>query len=239
MKDHIEFEKTEAPFKMIAVEGNIDSEPFDMGGDGYDIHKVRLNNFWMGEYPVTQEVWETIMGSNPSSFKGKTRPVENVSWEDAQLFLKKLYGRTGRKYRLPTEAEWEYAARGGKYWKAFPFEFAGGDKLNEVGWYDENSHGETEPVGLKMPNLLDLYDMSGNVWEWCEDWYSDDFYEECQQQGVVFDPCNRKEGQYRMIRGGGWSYYARYCRPAYRDSDTPTLRISNIGFRLVLVFPSV
>ena len=239
MNNYIELEQTEAPFKMIAIEGNIGNEPFDMGGDGYDIHKVRLTNFWMGEHPVTQEVWVTIMDSNPSSFKGDTRPVENVSWEDTQLFLRKLSGRTGREYRLPTEAEWEYASKGGQYWQEFPFQYVGGDKLNEVGWYDANSHGETKPVGLKTPNLLGLYDMSGNVWEWCEDWYNSDFYKECEQQGVVIDPCNRKEGRSRVIRGGGWISSARHCRPSYRDSNTPSFRFNNIGFRVVLSFPSV
>ena len=255
MNNYIELEQTEAPFKMIAIEGNIDSEPFDMGGESWDkdslpVHKVRLSDYWMGELPVTQAVWAYVMQgtdmADPSNFKGHNRPVEQVSWNDIKdIFLGKLNKMTegmrpnGTQYRLPIEAEWEYAAKGGKYWKALPFEYAGGDKLNEVGWYNENSHAETKPVGLKMPNLLGLYDMSGNVYEWCEDWYSGDFYKECEQQGVVIDPCNRKEGRNRVDRGGSWIYGARHCRPANRYDDAPSHRYNFLGFRLVLSFPSV
>ena len=240
MKNHIEFKDTDAQFTMIAIEGNIEGEPFEMGGDGYEMHKVKLNNFWMGEYPVTQALWETIMGFNPSRFLGNIRPVENVSWEDVQLFIKELNGKTDISYRLPTEAEWEYAAKGGKYWKDYPSKFAGSDKLNEVSWHNEKSHGETKPVGLKTPNLLGLYDMSGNVWEWCEDWYSSDFYKACQQQDIVVNPCNSKqEGRNRVYRGGSWINIARHCRPSNRSGDTMTNRRNDIGFRLVFSFSSV
>ena len=255
MNSYIELENTVAPFKMIAVEGNIDSEPFDMGGESWNkdslpVHKVRLSDYWMGELPVTQAVWSYVMQgtdlADPSYFKGVNRPVEQVSWNDINdIFLGKLNKMTegmrpnGTQYRLPTEAEWEYAAKGGKHWKASPFEYAGSDKLNEVGWYDDNSHGETKPVGLKTPNLLDLYDMSGNVREWCEDWYSADFYKACQQQGVVIDPCNREKGQYRVYRGGSWISGAQGCRPTRRSGYAPTFRDDSIGFRLVLSSSSV
>ena len=256
MKNHPQFQNTPAQFTMIAIEGNIDSEPFDMGGESWDsdslpIHLIRLSDYWLCEYPVTQAVWETVMGTNPSDFKGATRPVENVSWNDIadndniNNFLSKLNTMTegvrpaGMVYRLPTESQWEYAARGGKYWKQYPFDYSGSDKLNEVGWYIANSHSETKPVGLKTPNLLGLYDMSGNVWEWCEDWFDDDFYEKCKKQGIVENPCNREQGSDRVRRGGGYFNDEQNCRPAIRSYNTPSYCDSNIGFRLALFSPSV
>ena len=237
--------------EMVFVEGGT----FHMGSEEDDIeandwekpaHDVRLDSFYIAKYPVTQAIWETVMGSNPSDFKGPNRPVENVSWNDIiQEFLPKLNKNTervrpeGTEYRLPTEAQWEYAARGGKYWNKYPFKYSGSDKLNEVAWYNENSHNETKPVGLKTPNLLDIHDMSGNVWEWCEDWYSSDFYKHCKQDGVVENPCNRSMGTNRVRRGGSWDYDARLCRSTFRYFSTPSNRYINIGFRLALVFPSV
>ena len=161
MENHTQFKETPAQFTMVAIEGNVDSEPFEMGGDNDTLHPVRLSDYWLCEYPVTQAVWETVMGANPSYFKGATRPVERVSWNDIAAktnvnnFLSKLNTMTegvrpeGMVYRLPTEAQWEYAARGGKYWKEYPFDYSGSNKLNEVSWYRENSHDETKPVGLK------------------------------------------------------------------------------------------
>ena len=146
---------------------------------------------------------------------------------------------TGTEYRLPTEAEWEYAAQGGKYWEEYPFRYSGSDKLNEVGWYDENSHRETKPVGLKTLNLLGLHDMSGNVWEWCEDWFDDGFYEKCKKQGILENPCNREQGSDRVRRGGSYFSIAYYCRPTYRFMSTPSFCYSGIGFRLALFSPSV
>ncbi|MBL7816240.1 MAG: formylglycine-generating enzyme family protein [Saprospiraceae bacterium] len=240
---------------MIAIEGGI----FDMGSNDYSseqpIHKVKLSDYWLGEYPVTQAVWEAVMGSNPSDFKRANRPVENVSWEDiVHNFLPKLNKMTegvrpaGTEYRLPTEAQWEYGARGGKYWAKHAFDYSGSDKLDEVGWYDNNSHNETKPVGLKTPNLLGVYDMSGNVWEWCSDkreGYSQNYEQVIKDSlkdpitGALVNPKGVREGTNRVRRGGGWFNYAEYCRPTYRFSTTPAYRNNAIGFRLALFFSSV
>ena len=251
-------------FNLIKVEEG----DFRMGDDtGPEVH---LFAFYLGEYPVTQDLWEEVMKSNPSHFRGARRPVERVSWYDAAVFcnalsercgyepcyfgeeaFQKIYGKTAKGYelpnsgevfrkveaigfRLPTEAEWEYAARGGKDPDQRPeYEFAGGDKLEEVGWYGENSHGETKPVGLKLKNELGLYDMSGNVWEWCEDWGGR------IPSGKLINPRGPEEGSTRVHRGGSWYSLAVICRSAYRNHWLPTLRDYDQGFRLVLSFPPV
>ena len=189
-KNHTEFKDTPYEFTMIAIEGNMDSEPFEMG-DKYDWphlpHLIRLSDFWLGEIPVSNVLWSAVMYPNLSYIIELNSPAVFVSWFDiTKKFLYKLNDLTinqrpkGSNYRLPTEAEWEYAARGGKYWKKYDFVFSGSNKLNEVGWYIGNSYDKSKPVGLKTPNLLGLYDMSGNIWEWCEDWYNDDFYKICK-----------------------------------------------------------
>ena len=238
--------------EMVFVEGGT----FRMGAKDDDTevyswekpaHDVRLSSFYIGKYPVTQAFWETVMGNNPSRFKGADRPVENVSWDDTQDFIRKLYGKTGIKYQLPTEAQWEYAARGGKYWNKYPFKYAGSDKLNEVAWYDENSHDETKPVGLKTPNLLDLHDMSGNVWEWCSDKRTggenyDRLIKESKKDpvtGALDNPTGVVEGFYRVPRGGGWLHSEWGYRPTLRGSDTPSNSYRDMGFRLALFSPSV
>ncbi|MEZ4967804.1 MAG: formylglycine-generating enzyme family protein [Saprospiraceae bacterium] len=212
---------------MVPVEGG----EFDTGdeyGDLWDwcrpVHRVKVSDFYLGKYPVTQELWEAVMGDNPSFFKGGQRPVEQVSWEDAQTFIKKLNEMTGERFRLPSEAEWEYAARGGRH--KSPYRYAGSDKLKEVGWFGSNSHGETKPVGLKAPNELGLYDMCGNVWEWCEDWYGgSDYYQECKRTGLTENPAGPKSGSLRVYRGGGCFYDAQYCRVACRYGDAPSHRL--------------
>ena len=170
--------------------------------------RVRITEgFEMGKYEVTQTEWEAVTGSNPSYFKGADRPVEMVRWNDIQEFLAKLNARNdGRQYRLPTEAEWEYAARAGTTGK-----YAG--ELDDMAWYYANSGGETHPVGQKQPNAWGLYDMHGNVWEWCRDWYDKDYY----GRSLAVDPQGPSSGSSRVMRGGSWNYNARFHRVSRRD----------------------
>jgi len=193
------------------------------------LHEVTLTRgFYMQVTPVTQGQWKAVMVGNPSYFKdcGDDCPIENVSWNDAQEFIKKLNKREGvNKYCLPTEAEWEYAARAGSD-TAYCF---GDDEamLYEYAWYDKNSGGRIHPVASKKPNFWGLYDMHGNVWEWCEDWYRD------YPSGSVIDPKGPGIGDIRVRRGGGWYDVARLCRSGVRHSRTPDPRYVNLGFRLV------
>jgi formylglycine-generating enzyme required for sulfatase activity len=224
-------------FDMLLIEGG----NFDMGGGDDEafgrekpVHPVKVGSFYLGKYPVTQEVWQAVMGSNPSRFNGSQRPVEQVSWRDTQEFIKKLNHMTKRHYRLPTEAEWEYAARGGIHRQQDGYLYAGSDKLKEVGWYADNSDGETKEVGLKYPNELGLYDMSGNVWEWCNDWFGGKYYQACDKKGVVQDPQGPAQGVYRVFRGGGCFSAPRSCRVAYRSDREPAIRGFILGFRLAL-----
>ncbi|MDX2280782.1 MAG: formylglycine-generating enzyme family protein [Saprospiraceae bacterium] len=221
-------------FRMVEVLG----EEFDMGsededafGDEKPIHKVSVPTFWMGEFPITQELCVTVMGENPSYFPGMKRPVEQVSWLDiTERFLPALNKLSGRDYRLPSESEWEYAARGGIYHS--PYKYAGSNRLKDVGWYDENSHSETKVVGLKQSNALGLYDMSGNVYEWCADHWHDNY------QGAPIDGSAWIEkddaGQDRVLRGGSWNAVPRYCRVSFRTGDDPSSADYDIGFRLVV-----
>ena len=206
-------------FNMIHVEGGI----FDMAKK-----KITLSNYLIGETPVTQALWQEVMRNNPSCFKGAQKPVESVNWHDCQNFIKKLNQRTGHTFRLPTEAEWEFAARGGI--KSKGYYYSGSNKLNEVAWYYGNSNEETHPVKEKNPNELGIYDMSGNVDEWCQDWFSD-FYERKSQT----NPIGPSSGTKRVCRGGNYyDYYTVYCRPMVRCSDTPDSACFYRGFRLVL-----
>jgi molecular chaperone DnaK (HSP70)/formylglycine-generating enzyme required for sulfatase activity len=210
---------------------------FDMGdvwGDGRNnekpVHKVSIRTFLMGKYPVTQAQWEKVMGDNPSHFKGADRPVEQLSWNDCQEFIKRLNRASGRKYRLPSEAEWEYAARsGGKREK-----WSGTDEKSELGdyvWYRKNRCEETKPVGMKKPNGLGLYDMSGNVWEWCQDVWNDCY------EGTPADGSPWEQGDnptFRVLRGGSWDNFVRCARTADRNYYVLDYRSYSIGFRLVL-----
>ncbi|NUO01598.1 MAG: formylglycine-generating enzyme family protein [Saprospiraceae bacterium] len=221
---------TSLSFDMISIEGG----SFRMGSEDPEAldrekpaHPVTVPSFYMAKYPVTQALWKAVMGNNPSWFQGDQRPVERVSWDNAQVFIKKLNERTGESYRLPTEAEWEYAARGGIYGKGF--KYAGSNKLKEVGWYSKNSHGETKPVGLKFPNELGLYDMSGNVWEWCEDvWH--DTYKGAPKDGSAW--LKGGDQHIRVVRGGSWDVNSGNCRVADRNWSVLDYRFFNIGFRL-------
>lgn len=213
---------------MVLVEGG----SFQMGSNKYNdekpIHTVMMPSFYISKYPVTQRQWQKVMGNNPSHFKGDERlPVESVSWDDVQAFLKKLNEQTGQQYRLPSEAEWEYAARGGK--KSKGYEYAGSDTLDEVGWYDANSGSKTHPIGLKKANELGLYDMSGNVWEWCED-DGHDNYEGASKDGSAWvdDP----RVTFRVFRGSGWGNVPLRCRAASRGDWRLDDRRYDLGFRL-------
>jgi sulfatase modifying factor 1 len=225
----------------------VEKGTFTMGSDNSEYnfekpaHQVTITaDFELSEYPVTQALWQAVMGAEwqETYFKGADRPVENISWDDAQGFLvemNKWYRDSGQAagrpgvFCLPTEAQWEYAARGGRYGKSLSFEYAGSNRLEEVGWYRGNSHGETRPVGRKQPNVLGLYDMSGNVWEWCQDWYGS------YSSGSVTDPVGPNSGSDRVCRGGSWSFSGGYCRVAGRYYDPPGDRDGSLGFRLAFV----
>ncbi len=218
--------------EMVKVEAG----SFDMGAtsemenpneDEKPVHRVTLtNNYYVGKYEVTQALWQAVMGSNPSSFKGYDLPVETVSWDDCQDFISKLNAMTGKRFRLPTEAEWEYAARGGK--KSRGYQYSGSNTLDDVAWYYGNSGNKTHVVGTKHPNELGIYDMTGNVIEWCQDWYGS--YSSSPQT----NPIGAVSGSFRVYRGGGWFYSAGCCRSSSRDYRSPGGRGNYLGLRLIL-----
>jgi formylglycine-generating enzyme required for sulfatase activity len=196
------------------------------------VHRVELDGFWMGKYEVTQGEWERVMGNNPSHFKGSRRPVEKVSWNDCQKFIQKLESRSsGVKYSLPTEAQWEYAARGGSQSRGYTY--SGSNNVGSVAWYRDNSGKKTHDVGGKSANELGLHDMSGNVWEWCQDWYAKDAYSSHSRK----NPTGSSSGSGRVDRGGGWSIGAGGCRSAYRNGNDPGDSFYFLGFRLVRPVP--
>ena len=203
--------------------------PWDGEGDDDEqpVHEVELDGFWIGKYPVTQGEWEKVMGDNPSNFQnGDDYPVETVSWNAAQKFIEKLKSLHSGKcaFRLPTEAEWEYACRsGGKEEK-----YSGGNDIDQVAWYGDNSGGSTHPVGQKAPNGLGVHDMSGNIYEWCEDIYSEDAYKKHTRKNPIYT----ESGANRVRRGGSWSDNARLCRSADRNDDPPDGGSGRLGFRL-------
>ncbi|MDR1180858.1 MAG: formylglycine-generating enzyme family protein [Bacteroidales bacterium] len=209
--------------------GNI-SERDGAGNYYYDnekpAHSVTISNFRIGKYEVTQAQWTAIMKNNPSYFEGDNLPVENVSWDAVQMFISRLNEATGKNYRLPTEAEWEYAARGSS--QSQNYRYSGSNNIDDVAWYYNNSDDRTHPVGTKAPNEIGIYDMSGNVREWCQDWY--DSYSQSQQS----NPTVPSYGSNRIGRGGGWNYNAIGCRLAARDDNSPSYSYHNLGFRLVL-----
>ena len=199
-------------------------EPDD---DEKPTHQVTLtNDYYIGKYEVTQALWQAVMGNNPSYSKGNNLPVERVSWDDCQEFISKLNSITGKTFRLPTEAEWEYAARGGN--KSRGYQYSGSSNLSDVAWYKDNSGSKTHTVGSRQANELGIYDMSGNVWEWCQDSFGT--YSNSSQ----VNPTGANSRSKRVIRGGCWYYSAGCCRSSYRDYNTPGSRFDNLGFRLVL-----
>lgn len=221
--------KIETPTIIIPKKFDFEPELIYVKGGTFirESQKVTLSDFSIGKYPITQAEWQAVMGNNPSHFKGDDRyPVENVNWDDCQEFIKKLNEKAGKKYRLPTEAEWEFAARGGNQSKGY--EYSGSNTLDEVAWYFANSDSKTHPVGTKKANELGIHDMSGNVWEWCNDWYGD------YSTKDVIDPKGAEKGTTRVLRGGGWSDGAQFCRVAIRYFNTPTIRHYDLGFRVIL-----
>lgn len=193
-------------------------------GDERPQHDVTVSAFYIGKSQITQAQWKAVMGKNPSSFKGDDLPVETVSWEDAKQFCQKLQQLTNKAYRLPSEAEWEYACRAGT-----TGDYAG--KLDDMGWYDSNSRNKTHPVGQKNPNAFGLYDMHGNVWEWCEDIHGD--YKNTPADGSAW-LSGEDSSSRRVVRGGSWGSLGVICRSASRDHFAPGNRLDDIGFRVVV-----
>ncbi len=218
-------------FVMIPVEGGT----FSMGSvngdsDEQPVHQVTLDGYYIGETEVTQELWQAVMGSNPSYFTGNLqRPVERVSWYEVQEFITALNAATGKTFRLPTEAEWEFAARGGN--KSKGYLYSGSNTIDDVAWHSYNSGMQTHEVGGKQANELGIYDMSGNVREWCSDWYDSNYY----SNSPTSNPTGPETGSARVERGGSWSRHALDCRSAFRNRTNPTIRGLDIGFRVVRV----
>lgn len=250
------------PMRLIPG-GSFDMGSADTETDAYSpempLRKgLKIEQFYLAPYLVTQNLWKTVMGetNDPAHFKGDQLPVETVSWEDAQVFIKALNLRTEinrqgvglGEYRLPTEAEWEYAARGGPFNSIY--RYAGSDKLKEVGWYGDNSDKETHEIGLLMPNQLGLYDMSGNVWEWLEDHWHENYYNApkdgrawlniaASNKGVLRQvkallESDDNNSPFRVLRGGGYFDVSQRCRSTYRYYLTSDYRNDFIGFRLAL-----
>ena len=234
-------------FKMVAVEGGTFTmgATEEQGSDAWDgekpAHQVTLSSYSIGQTEVTQALWQAVMGSNPSCFTSVNdymdnlqRPVECVSWDDCQSFITRLNELTGKTFRLPTEAEWEYAARGGN--RSQGYKYAGSNDINAVAWYWDNIPSQlsgtvgygTQTVAIKSPNELGLYDMSGNVWEWCQDWYGS------YSSGAQINPTGPSMGSFRVFRGGSWCYYAGGCRVSYRYFNYPAVTDFDLGLRLAM-----
>ena len=228
------FEANGVTFEMVRVEGGTFTmgataeQGDDVYADEMPAHEVTLSSYCIGKTEVTQALWQAVMGVNPSGFKGANLPVEQVSWNDCQEFIAKLNALTGKAFRLPTEAEWEFAARGGNNSRGY--KYSGSNTLSNVAWYDDNSSSKTHPVATKAPNELGIYDMTGNVWEWCNDWFSDSYYTSASQT----NPTGPDSGSLRVCRGGSWISPARYCRVSYRSCDYPASRNDHLGLRLAL-----
>ena len=217
---------------MVCIEGGTftmgatPEQGSDADSEEKPAHKVTLSSFSIGKYEVTQEEWQAVMGNNPSYFKGAKRPVEQVSWDECQIFIQKLNSMTGKRFRLPTEAEWEYAARDGN--KNIGYKYAGGDNLDRVAWYSSNSGFYSHDVGQKYPNKLGLYDMSGNVWEWCQDWYGS------YSSNNEANPSGPSSGPYHVYRGGSWGGASGACRVSFRSISSPGSSSFVLGLRIAL-----
>ena len=222
-------------FTMIGVEGGTflmgctsEQEPTSEDVDNFPIHNVTLSDYHIGQTEVTQALWKAVMANNPSRYKGDDLPVECVSWNDCQEFITKLNALTGKHFRRPTEAEWEYACRGGN--KSKGYKYSGSNNIDDVAWYDDNSNSKPHTVATKQPNELGIYDMSGNVWEWCQDGYGK--YSSSSQ----INPTGPNCWEYHVERGGGWSSDARYCRSSNRGITSPDYSDYRLGLRLVLPY---
>ena len=219
-------------FQMVEVRGGTftmgatSEQEVDAFGDEKPAHEVTLSDYYIGKTEVTQALWKAVMGNNPSYFEGENLPVECISWHDCKTFISKLNALTGKNFRMPTEAEWEYAARGGS--KSRGYKYSGSNTLDDVAWYSGNSDSETHEVGTKSPNELGLYDMSGNVSEWCNDWHGD--YSSASQT----NPKGPDSGTKRVDRGGGWWHHAGGCRCSYRSCSGPDSGSYDLGIRLCL-----
>ena len=222
-------------YNMVWVEGSTlrmdtnknQNRPNSGPSDGEPVHNETLSGYFIGETEVTQALWKAVMGSNPSGFKGDNLPVEMVSWDDCQEFISKLNSLTGQNFRLPTEAEWEFACRGGNNSRGY--KYSGSNDIDSVAWYKDNSGGNTHPVATKLPNELGIYDMNGNVREWCSDRYGEFSSGTPSNPEVSYDA-----SLYRVNRGGSWSDLAKYCRFSFRYRDNPDYRYDSVGLRLVL-----
>ena len=219
-------------FSMVKVEGGTFSmgatkEQGSNNSNQQPTHKVTLSTYYIGETEVTQDLWQAVMGNNPSKFKGAKLPVENVSWNDCQQFIAKLNKLTGRKFRLPTEAEWEFAARGGKASKGY--KYSGSNNADAVAWHYGNSNNTTHKVGTKAANELGIYDMSGNVWEWCQDWFGS------YSSNAQTNPKGPSSGTDHLNRGGAWCHESKFAPVFFRGSSgKPDRKVDNLGLRLVL-----
>ena len=226
-------------FKMVKVSGGTFQmgATSEQGSDANDsekpVHSVTLSDYWIGETEVTQALWYAVMGQRPTSDGnqwssdkglGDNYPAYYVSWDDCQEFITRLNQLTGQSFRLPTEAEWEFAARGGN--SSQGYKYSGSNTIGDVAWYTSNSDSKTHPVATKSPNELGLYDMSGNVEEWCQDWFGD------YSSSAQTDPVGPSSGSSRVRRGGSWSGSARICRVADRYFSTPSSRSYNLGLRI-------
>lgn len=225
-------------FTLVKVQGGTftmgatSEQGNDAESDERPAQQVTLSDYYIGQTEVTQALWTAVMGSNPSEFKGDSLPVTNVSWKDCQVFIEELNRLLsnqlgGKRFALPTEAQWEFAARGGMESKGY--KYAGSNQLSALAWSESNSNRSTHPVAQKQPNELGLYDMSGNVYEWCSDWYGD--YSIAEKM----NPKGPNRGSYRVIRGGAWCHNAGCCRVSYRANYLPTNKGNGIGFRLCLI----